>query len=68
MNDGVPVRGCLGARLGGRLPCRAQPGSGLAGLRERLAAVGGTLETATDASGARFELRATVPVGARVTA
>lgn len=43
------------------------PGSGLAGLRERLAAVGGTLETATDASGTRFKLRATVPVGARVT-
>ncbi|WP_350348918.1 histidine kinase [Agromyces sp. G08B096] len=39
------------------------PGSGLAGLRERLTAVGGTLETTTDASG-RFVLRATVPAAA----
>lgn len=43
-------------------------GSGLAGLRARLAAVGGTIETSTDASGARFELRVSVPVAAEVTA
>lgn len=43
-------------------------GSGLAGLRERLAAVGGTIETLTDASGARFELRVSVPEAAEVTA
>ncbi|MDQ0893492.1 sensor histidine kinase [Agromyces ramosus] len=42
--------------------------SGLAGLRERLAAVGGTIETSTDASSARFELRVSVPVAAEVTA
>lgn len=63
-NDGVPVPD---ASAPGTAALRA-PGSGLAGLRERLAAVGGTLETSTDASRARFELRATVPVGARVTA
>ncbi|MFB6612226.1 sensor histidine kinase [Agromyces sp. NPDC056379] len=63
-NDGVPV---ADAPAPGLAALRA-PGSGLAGLRERLAAVGGTLETSTDASRARFELRATVPVGARVTA
>ncbi|MFC9558618.1 sensor histidine kinase [Agromyces sp. NPDC056965] len=63
-NDGVPV---ADASAPGPAALRA-PGSGLAGLRERLAAVGGTLETSTDASRARFELRATVPVGARVTA
>ncbi|SIN89654.1 sensor histidine kinase [Agromyces cerinus] len=67
VNDGVPVTDASAPGSAGSAVSRA-PGSGLAGLRERLAAVGGTLETATDASGARFELRATVPVGARVTA
>ncbi|KRC61028.1 histidine kinase [Agromyces sp. Root81] len=74
VNDGVPVTdasapgdAAVGVGVGAGAASRA-PGSGLAGLRERLAAVGGTLETSTDASGARFELRATVPVGVRVTA
>lgn len=44
------------------------PGSGLAGLRDRLAAVGGTLEHDEDASAGTFELRATVPVRAGVAA
>lgn len=44
------------------------PGSGLAGLRDRLAAVGGTLDTRADASAGTFELTATVPVHAQVTA
>ncbi|MER5930346.1 histidine kinase [Streptomyces sp. NPDC002054] len=47
-NDGVP------AEPAGR------PGSGLAGLRERLAALGGTLEAGTVAGG-RFRLRAGIP-------
>jgi two-component system sensor histidine kinase DesK len=76
VNDGVPVQSthatdATDASVPGPaargVVSRAQ-GSGVAGLRERLAAVGGTLETSTDASGTRFELRATVPVGARVTA
>ncbi|MGW9630253.1 sensor histidine kinase [Agromyces sp. NPDC055520] len=67
-NDGVSVPdaaapGPAAPGVGSRAP-----GSGLTGLRERLAAVGGSLEASTDASGTRFELRATVPVGARVTA
>ncbi|WNB84666.1 sensor histidine kinase [Cellulomonas sp. ATA003] len=49
-NDGVPA-GPAGT-----------PGSGLIGLTERLAQVGGTL--ATDAGGDRFTLRATVPLRA----
>lgn len=44
------------------------PGSGLSGLRERLAAVGGTLEHHEDATAGTFELTATVPVHAEVTA
>ena len=46
----------------------AAAGSGLEGLRERLAAVGGTLEASTDAARGRFELRVSVPVVAEVTA
>lgn len=38
------------------------PGSGLAGLRDRLAAVGGRLDAGVAAPGDRFELRARVPV------
>lgn len=56
-NDGASAEAAEGAA-----------GSGLAGLRERLAAVGGTIETSTDASSARFELRVSVPVPAEVTA
>lgn len=51
-NDGVPE-----APAG-------PPGSGLAGLRERLAAVGGTLH-AGPAGGGRFRLRAEIPLDAR---
>ncbi|WP_308797286.1 sensor histidine kinase [Agromyces silvae] len=43
-------------------PAARAAGSGLAGLRERLADVGGRLETSTDASAGIFELTATVPV------
>jgi len=73
VNDGVPVqvtdtRDAAAPGPAARSAVSRAPGSGVAGLRERLAAVGGTLETSTDASGTRFELRATVPVGARVTA
>lgn len=42
-------------------PSRA-PGTGLAGLRDRLAALGGVLDTDEDADGGRFELSAWVPV------
>lgn len=45
---------------------RRVPGSGLAGLRERLAAVGGRLDAT--ATGERFVLRATVPVAVGATA
>ncbi|GAA1814520.1 sensor histidine kinase [Agromyces neolithicus] len=62
VNDGIAV---TDAPEPGTAP-RAE-GSGLAGLRERLAAVGGTIETSTDVPGDRFELRATVPVRAQVT-
>ncbi|AWI29811.1 two-component sensor histidine kinase [Streptomyces tirandamycinicus] len=51
-NDGVPGRTAVGA-----------PGSGLTGLRERLAALGGTLE-AGPAPDARFRLTARVPLPA----
>ncbi|MEV7542705.1 histidine kinase [Streptomyces sp. NPDC089915] len=53
-NDGVPE-----APAG-------PPGSGLAGLRERLAAVDGTLH-AGPAGGGRFRLRAEIPLDARRT-
>jgi two-component system sensor histidine kinase DesK len=42
--------------------------TGLAGLRDRLAALGGRLEATTDAASGRFRLRATVPVVAGATA
>lgn len=67
-NDGVRAEtDALGsAAFGARVA-----GNGLAGLRERLAAIGGRLDTQVDASGASFELTASVPVvpsGARVGA
>ncbi|MEF3405475.1 sensor histidine kinase [Agromyces sp. CCNWLW203] len=71
VNDGVTAASPGTAGAGTATDTDTTPrahGSGLAGLRERLAAVGGTLETSTDDSGTRFELRATVPVGVRVTA
>lgn len=63
-NDGVTDAGGLDAPGASAGTAGAGAGSGLAGLRERLAALGGTLETTTDAAGERFELRATVPVDA----
>ncbi|WP_157002088.1 sensor histidine kinase [Agromyces laixinhei] len=63
-NDGVPVTDAPAPGPTGTSERAA--GSGLAGLRERLATLGGTLETAADAStgpsrrGGRFEVRATV--------
>ncbi|WP_308788884.1 sensor histidine kinase [Streptomyces pacificus] len=56
-NDGV--RGRTTPGLPAALP--TAPGTGLAGLRERLAALGGTLE-AGPAPGARFRLTARVPL------
>ncbi|GAA1510855.1 two-component system sensor histidine kinase DesK [Agromyces terreus] len=72
VNDGVadaaaPVQSDRPG-AGGAAVAVTRSGSGLAGLRERLAAVGGLLETSTDAAAGRFELRATVPVGERVAA
>ncbi|MFF2271733.1 sensor histidine kinase [Agromyces sp. NPDC058136] len=65
VNDGIAPADATGST-----PARSTraPGSGLAGLRERLAAVGGTLEHHEDATAATFELTATVPVHAEVTA
>ncbi|MEV7090631.1 histidine kinase [Streptomyces sp. NPDC093085] len=58
-NDGVPEAG----------PAEnARKGSGLAGLRERLAAVGGTLEAARTEQGDGFRLTARIPLPAPGTA
>lgn len=46
---------------GGGIPADAVPGFGLAGMRDRLALVGGTLEVESSPRGTR--LRVTVPVG-----
>lgn len=45
---------------GGGIPADAAPGFGLAGMRDRLALVGGTLEV--DSSGSGTRLRVTVPL------
>jgi two-component system sensor histidine kinase DesK len=68
-NDGVAgqVAGRVAGGADGSGSARVA-GNGLAGLRERLAAVGGHLDTSADASGTTFVLTATVPVGAEVTA
>ncbi|MFJ6696888.1 sensor histidine kinase [Streptomyces sp. NPDC091272] len=52
-NDGTPTAGAVGAS--------GPPGSGLAGLRERLAAVGGTL-SAGESGGGTFRVTAQVPL------
>jgi two-component system sensor histidine kinase DesK len=62
-NDGVAVSGEADASGSG-----PRSGSGLAGLRERLAGVGGRLDASVDASGTTFVLTATVPVEAEVRA
>lgn len=60
MNDGLaPAQRSEGARA---------PGSGLAGLRERIEAHGGTLETVLEHDADRFELRVWVPGRAGVVA
>lgn len=60
-NDGLPEQGVL-ARVGsGGTPTTA--GAGLAGLRERLATLGGTLD-AGPVAGGRFRLTARVPLPA----
>ncbi|MEU1288998.1 histidine kinase [Kitasatospora sp. NPDC005856] len=46
----------------GRGPGKSQPGNGLAGLEERLALVGGRLETGPGERGRGFRLRASVPL------
>ncbi|MFJ8432237.1 sensor histidine kinase [Kitasatospora sp. NPDC094019] len=46
----------------GRGPGKAQPGNGLSGLDERLALVGGRLETGPGERGRGFRLRALVPL------
>lgn len=57
-----------GERASSRSAGSELAGSGLTGLRERLAAIAGTLETSADATRGRFELRVSVPVAAEVTA
>ncbi|MER7753503.1 histidine kinase [Kitasatospora sp. NPDC097643] len=46
----------------GRGPGKSQPGNGLSGLQERLALVGGRLETGPGERGRGFRLRASVPL------
>ncbi|MBO1413690.1 sensor histidine kinase [Streptomyces sp. FH025] len=46
----------------GRGPGKSQPGNGLSGLEERLALVGGRLETGPGVRGKGFRLRASVPL------
>ncbi|MET9555229.1 histidine kinase [Streptomyces sp. NPDC006645] len=58
-NDGLPEEGILGRMGAGGTPRTA--GTGLAGLRERLAKLGGTLEAGPVAD-ARFRLTARVPL------
>ncbi|UOQ88061.1 histidine kinase [Agromyces endophyticus] len=67
VNDGIPTTDASAPATPRGAGSRA-PGSGLAGLRERLAAVGGSLEHREDASAGTFELTATVPVRAGVSA
>jgi two-component system sensor histidine kinase DesK len=64
-NDGVPAAD--GVREGAAGAASATRGSGLAGLRERLSVLGGTLE-AGRTRGARFRLTARVPLPAASTA
>ncbi|BDZ55310.1 hypothetical protein GCM10025870_23830 [Agromyces marinus] len=65
VNDGVRVEGAREAGAGAGAGSGRVPGSGLAGLRERLAAVGGRLDTrVAGRSGDRFEVRAGVPARA----
>ncbi|CAL9274866.1 hypothetical protein SUDANB5_03360 [Streptomyces sp. SudanB5_2050] len=58
-NDGVAE--AAGPSAGAQAPAPATGGSGLAGLRERLSAVGGTLEAGAAGKGL-FRLRAEVPL------
>ncbi|MEU8924502.1 histidine kinase [Kitasatospora sp. NPDC048545] len=46
----------------GRGPGKSQPGNGLSGLEERLALVGGRLETGPGERGKGFRMRASVPL------
>lgn len=52
----------------GRGPGKSAPGNGLSGLDERLALVGGRLETSPGRGGKGFRLRALVPLGVKVEA
>ncbi|AQU71003.1 sensor histidine kinase [Streptomyces niveus] len=63
-NDGLPDRAAL-ARAGAESPPRPA-GAGLAGLRERLATLGGTLD-AGPVDGTHFRLTARVPLAAAPT-
>ncbi|QHY96569.1 Sensor histidine kinase DesK [Streptomyces sp. S4.7] len=63
-NDGLPDRAAL-ARSGADSPPR-RAGTGLAGLRERLATLGGTLD-AGPVDGTHFRLTARVPLAAAPT-
>lgn len=65
-NDGVAGAGG-GARVAPAAGSARVAGSGLAGLRERLAPLGGTVQTACERDG-RFTLRVQVPMGARAGA
>ncbi|MFD9869995.1 sensor histidine kinase [Streptomyces niveus] len=64
-NDGLPDRAAL-ARAGAESPPRPA-GAGLAGLRERLATLGGTLD-AGPVDGTHFRLTARVPLAAATEA
>ncbi|WP_229712168.1 sensor histidine kinase [Streptomyces daqingensis] len=52
-----------GVHRAARDPEKGRTGSGLAGLRERLAGVGGTLRSAGDSGKGTFRLTAEVPIG-----
>jgi len=63
-NDGVPteLRTGTGAGTGDGAGTGAGEGSGLKGLRERLAALGGTLESGPGDSAGTYRLRAELPL------
>ncbi|URN16774.1 MULTISPECIES: sensor histidine kinase [Streptomyces] len=61
-NDGVGAGPPRGGAPGGVEAPGAVPGSGLAGLRERLAVLGGVLEAGPADGGGRFRVTARVPL------
>lgn len=61
-DEGRPGAG-TGAGAGAGRPEDGRTGTGLAGLRERLAEAGGTLRAGTEADGERFVVTAELPLG-----